>query len=128
MGSILDNPSRLNSYVVRTGMRIDHGTDASAYLVFKKLERRVKRYVNSLKTQYDHTKVVAAPSAYNITKTKYNQIVRYLDSTQNMCLTKLDGISNISRLEDYLKIQDTNKMIYSITGRNITIKIDNILN
>lgn len=115
---ILDNSSRLNNLIVSQGLRVASGDSASLYILYKKLEKRVKQHLKELLKQYSND---------TITKTQWNKIQRYLEITEYKCITRLDGIISTCKLNQYSNIEDTNTIIYEVTGRNVDVRIQTIL-
>ncbi|TSE02805.1 hypothetical protein [Aquimarina algiphila] len=119
---LLDNYSRLNNMIVSQGLRVATGDSASLYMLYKKLEKRVKMHSKKLLAQYSIDNCNDT-----ITKSQWNKVKRYLEVTEHKCITRLDAIKSISKMKEYIAIEDTNTLIYEVTGRNVAIRIQTLI-
>lgn len=111
---LLDNSSRLNKLVVCQGLRISSGDSASLYILFKKLEKRVQAYLDELQDTYAFENCASA-------------IRNYVGMTGYKCITRLNKVNDIRKLQEYQKITDVNLLIYQVCGRNVAVRIQKIL-
>ena len=114
MNSVFNNASRLNNFIVRNGLSISEGNAASAYVLCKKLEKKLNNHINNIRDNYKQS-------------IGFVKISKYLEDTKYTFLSKTNSLKDTIRLNEYLVADDFNNMIYKVTGRNIDKRIQTIL-
>ena len=123
--SILNNPSRLNGFIVSNGYSVSDGNGASAYIIFKKLEKKVTAYMVELEETYSDDKYYKGLDAIGKAKLQ-NAIKRMLEKAKYLVVKRLDAISDIGRLQEFME-EDIDKVVDKVIMGSITSKIEKIL-
>lgn len=123
--SVFDNESHFNSFMVSTGYRVDSGNGASAYIVFKRMEKRIYAYIAELKNKYADPKYYHNLDPVGRVKLE-NTIERSLDKVKYLVVKRLDAISDIDRLHEYSEME-TEDIVRIVNMGCVVTKIEKVL-
>lgn len=114
---LLDNHSRFNNMVVSQGLRVAKGNAASSYILYKRIEKALKKHVEELLKDADGSQ-----------EKQNSKVVEYVEITLHKSLVKLNSINSLSTLKQYSRYNDMNALMRELTGRNVKVKKESILN